>query len=107
MNSGDRELLHLKVAVLCRCIATSDSCSQGGDQDGSHCHSDESSKILLRAGEVCQYPLARPGGNITGLTRLTRELSGKRLELLTVMVPRTSRVGVLWDADGQSAAIGS
>ena len=43
--------------------------------------------------------LARPGGNITGLTRLTRELSGKRLELLKEVVPRISRVGVLWDAD--------
>jgi putative ABC transport system substrate-binding protein len=39
--------------------------------------------------------LARPGGNITGLTRLTRELSGKRLELLTEMIPRLSRVGIL------------
>ena len=42
--------------------------------------------------------LARPGGNITGLTRLTRELSGKRLELLKEAVPRISHVGVLWDA---------
>jgi putative tryptophan/tyrosine transport system substrate-binding protein len=50
--------------------------------------------------------LARPGGNITGLTRLTRELSGKRLELLTEVVPGMSRVGVLWDAEGQSAGIG-
>jgi len=40
--------------------------------------------------------LARPGGNVTGLTRLTRELSGKRLELLKEMVPGISRVGVLW-----------
>jgi putative ABC transport system substrate-binding protein len=39
--------------------------------------------------------LARPGGNITGVTRLTRELSGKRLELLTEMIPRLSRVGIL------------
>jgi putative tryptophan/tyrosine transport system substrate-binding protein len=43
--------------------------------------------------------LARPGGNITGLTRLTRELSGKRLELLQEVVPTISRVGVLVDAD--------
>ena len=45
--------------------------------------------------------LARPGGNVTGLTRLTRELSGKRLELLLELlkdvVPRITRVGVLWD----------
>jgi putative ABC transport system substrate-binding protein len=40
--------------------------------------------------------LARPGGNITGLTRLTRELRGKRLELLKEVVPTISRVGVLW-----------
>jgi len=39
--------------------------------------------------------LARPGANITGLTRLTRELSGKRLELFKEMVPTISRVGVL------------
>jgi putative ABC transport system substrate-binding protein len=50
--------------------------------------------------------LARPGGNITGLTRLTRELSGKRLQLLTEVVPTTLRVGVLWDAKGESATIG-
>ena len=39
--------------------------------------------------------LARPGGNITGFTSATRELSGKRLELLTAMIPRLSRVGIL------------
>jgi putative tryptophan/tyrosine transport system substrate-binding protein len=48
--------------------------------------------------------LARPGGNITGLTRLTAELSGKRLELLKEVVPGMSRVGVLWDADGAGSA---
>jgi putative ABC transport system substrate-binding protein len=49
--------------------------------------------------------LARPGGNITGLTRLTRELSGKRFELLKEAVPGISRVGVLWNAENSSAAI--
>ena len=43
--------------------------------------------------------LAHPGGNITGLTRLTRDLSGKRLELLKELVQTISRVGVLWDAN--------
>jgi putative tryptophan/tyrosine transport system substrate-binding protein len=43
--------------------------------------------------------LARPGGNITGVARFTRELSGKRLELLKESIPRTSRVGVLWDGN--------
>jgi ABC-type uncharacterized transport system substrate-binding protein len=49
--------------------------------------------------------LARPGGNITGLTTLGRELSGKRLELLKEVVPRISRVGVLWELDAPAAAI--
>ena len=39
--------------------------------------------------------LARPGGNITGLSNLAPELSGKRLELLKEVVPRLSRVAVL------------
>ena len=42
------------------------------------------------------HSLARPGGNVTGITRLTRELSGKRLELLKEISPSVSRVGVLW-----------
>jgi len=42
--------------------------------------------------------LARPGGNITKLTSLNRELSGKRLELFNEVVPRISRVGILTDA---------
>ena len=41
--------------------------------------------------------LARPGGNVTGLTLLTRELDGKRLELLKEAVPKLSRVAVLYD----------
>jgi ABC-type uncharacterized transport system substrate-binding protein len=47
--------------------------------------------------------LARPGGNITGLATLNRELSGKRLELLKEVVPRLSRVGVLKDAEAETA----
>ena len=50
--------------------------------------------------------LARPGGNITGLSTLQRDLSGKRLELLKEVVPGISRVGVLRDADGSASAIG-
>jgi ABC-type uncharacterized transport system substrate-binding protein len=50
--------------------------------------------------------LARPGGNITGLTSIGSELNGKRLELLKEIVPKLLRVGYLWtptnpDADYQ------
>ena len=41
--------------------------------------------------------LARPGGNVTGLTSLSPELSGKRLELLKECIPKLSRVGFLFD----------
>jgi len=51
--------------------------------------------------------LAHPGGNITGLARLTRELGGKRLELFKEAVPAISRVGILWDGDDHwGAAVG-
>jgi putative tryptophan/tyrosine transport system substrate-binding protein len=41
--------------------------------------------------------LARPGGNVTGLTNLSRKLGGKRLELLKEAVPKLARVAVLYD----------
>ena len=41
--------------------------------------------------------LARPGGNVTGLTSITRELGGKRLELLKEAVPNIARVAVFYD----------
>jgi putative ABC transport system substrate-binding protein len=42
--------------------------------------------------------LARPGGNVTGITLLARELGGKRLELLKEAVPKIARVAILYDA---------
>jgi putative ABC transport system substrate-binding protein len=41
--------------------------------------------------------LARPGGNVTGMTSLNRDLGGKRLELFKEAVPKLSRVAVLYD----------
>ena len=54
----------------------------------------------VRAGFV--ESLARPGGNVTGLTALTRELGGKRLELLKEAVPKLARVAVLYDPASSS-----
>jgi putative tryptophan/tyrosine transport system substrate-binding protein len=49
--------------------------------------------------------LARPGGNLTGLTAISQELSGKRLELLKETVPSTARLAVLWSANNPDKAI--
>jgi putative ABC transport system substrate-binding protein len=45
--------------------------------------------------------LARPGGNVTGLSTLSPEISGKRLELLREVIPGLSRVALLWNPDSR------
>jgi putative ABC transport system substrate-binding protein len=49
--------------------------------------------------------LARPGGNVTGLTTLSRELSGKRLELAREAFPRVTRMGLLWHRTSEIDAL--
>jgi putative ABC transport system substrate-binding protein len=48
--------------------------------------------------------LARPGGNITGQTLIPDALVGKQLELLTEVIPKASRVAVLWNPDNPGNA---
>jgi ABC-type uncharacterized transport system substrate-binding protein len=48
--------------------------------------------------------LGRPGGNITGVSMLTRDLSEKRLELLRNMVPGMARIAIIWNPAEVSAA---
>src|SRR5262245_50340712 len=48
--------------------------------------------------------LPRPGGNITGFTNISPVLSGKRLELLKEIIPKLSRVAVLWNPQADSSA---
>ena len=48
--------------------------------------------------------LARPGGNITGVTNIVAKLAGKRLELLKEIVPTASRIAVLVNPDNPDAA---
>jgi len=57
----------------------------------------------VRRGIVVE--LARPGGNITGLTDIGAEINGKRLELLKETIPKLSRVGVLWSTSYPDADI--
>jgi putative ABC transport system substrate-binding protein len=49
--------------------------------------------------------LARPGGNVTGITNLRGELGGKRLELLKEAVPKLARVAVLYDPANPGTAL--
>lgn len=56
---------------------------------------------LLAEGHVAS--LARPGGNVTGVSILAAELNAKRLEVLKAAVPTASRIAALWDpATGES-----
>ena len=96
------ELVQLKVDVL---VCTSSSLIRAAKQ------ATKTIPIVMVTGQDpvatgIVNSLARPGGNITGFTRLTRELSGKRLELLKEVIPRISRVGVLWDANAPGTVIG-
>ena len=54
----------------------------------------------VRAGYVSSF--SRPGGNITGLTTIGSDLTTKRLELLKEVVPRLSRVAILWDPESRT-----
>ncbi|MGH7393574.1 MAG: ABC transporter substrate-binding protein [Candidatus Rokuibacteriota bacterium] len=48
----------------------------------------------VRRGLIASF--ARPGGNVTGITSLAKEVAGKRLQLLKEVVPRASRVAIVW-----------
>ena len=57
--------------------------------------------VLVRSEDTVRFglvaSLARPGGNVTGLTLITTQLKGKRIELLKEALPGLSRVAVLWN----------
>jgi len=63
--------------------------------------------VFARIGDPVGYglvpSLSRPGGNLTGVSLLTRELAGKQVEILITAVPDGKRVGVLWDASFPAA----
>jgi len=57
----------------------------------------------VAAGYIASF--AHPGGNITGLAWLNRDISAKRVELLKEVFPKISRLAILWDADGPGPAV--
>jgi len=88
------ELVQLRVEVL---VATNNPAVLGAKQATSNI------PVVCVA---CSDPvgtglvasLAHPGGNVTGLSLVTPELSGKRLQLLRETLPKIARVALLWDA---------
>jgi ABC-type uncharacterized transport system substrate-binding protein len=57
----------------------------------------------VRSGLVAS--LARPGGNVTGMSLMAPDLGGKRLEFLKEVLPRLSRVAVIWNANNPYSAL--
>ena len=57
----------------------------------------------LGSGLVVSF--ARPGGNVTGMSLMAQDLGGKRLELLKEILPRLSRVAVIWNAANPYSAL--
>ena len=59
--------------------------------------------VMLHVGEPVGLglvaSLGRPGGNITGLSQMSPDLSGKRVELLREMLPKVNRVAFMWNPD--------
>src|SRR6266550_1734829 len=84
------ELVHLKVDVIVSSASTQTPVAKEATSTIPIVMAQDGDPVA--AGFVAS--LARPGGNITGLSTLTPELSGKRLELLKEIVPKLSRVAV-------------
>ena len=92
------ELVHLKVDVL---LATGSPATHAAQQA-----TNSIPIVMALVGDpVPRFvaSLAKPGGNITGLTQITPRLSGKRLELLKETFPNISRVAVFDDERSQSS----
>jgi putative tryptophan/tyrosine transport system substrate-binding protein len=96
------ELVSLKVEVLVM--------GGGGASTGSGKEATKTIPIVMVAavdpvGQGFVTSLARPGGNVTGLSTLSPEISGKRLELLKEIVPKLSRAAVLGTSTGTATAL--
>jgi len=85
------ELVQLKVDVI---VVTADTSAQAAQQVT------KTTPIVMTTGDPVSWgfaeSLARPGGNVTGLTVLLADLSGKRLEILRDTFPKMTRVAALW-----------
>ena len=94
------ELVRLKVEVI---EASGDFAPRVAQQATSTIPIVAFTDDVLGAGLVDS--LSRPGGNTTGLTILAPELSAKRLEVLSEIVPGLSRVAALWDPTSSKSQV--
>src|SRR5262245_14500728 len=94
------ELVHLKVDVL---LASSATVARAAKKSNLTIPI-----VVANIGDLSELvaSLARPGGNVTGLTAYTAELLGKRLELLKEVVPKVSRFAFLNAVDSAATASG-
>jgi len=94
------DLVRLKVDIIVTATATDGQAAK---------HATRAIPIVIASGDLVGSglveSLARPGGNITGLSHIAPELAGKRLELLKEMVPKLSRVAVFWNPQGQTSTL--
>jgi ABC-type uncharacterized transport system substrate-binding protein len=95
-----QDLVHLKVDII---FAGSHSATEAAKNATQTIPIVTSSQDPVSSGFV--VGLARPGGNITGLTNPTSELVGKRLELLKEVIPQLFRVAVLWTPSHPASTI--
>jgi putative ABC transport system substrate-binding protein len=91
-----QELVRLKVAV----IVTSGTVAAQAAK-----HATTAIPIVMATGTEETASLARPGANVTGVTSLSTGLTGKRFELVQEVVPKISRLAVLWHRDGSALAL--
>jgi putative ABC transport system substrate-binding protein len=95
---GDRDRARDLMAELVRLNAQA-VVTQGPMVFGARAEAGAIPLVFLFSGDPVEAKLvaslARPGGNLTGLTLLSLELAGKRLELLKEVLPRLSRVAIL------------
>jgi len=86
------ELVHLKVDVI---VVTADKSGQAAQQ------ATKTIPIVVTTGDPVAWgladSLAKPGGNVTGLSVLLADLSGKRVEILKETFPKLTRLATLWN----------
>jgi putative tryptophan/tyrosine transport system substrate-binding protein len=95
------ELVNLKVAIIVAAVAT--------DALAAAQATKTIPIVMASAGDPVAAglvrSLARPGGNITGLTQISTDLAAKRLELLKEVAPEAARVAVLWNPEDASSVL--